>query len=539
MDTYEARILLRNLLQRIEEDEKGFRLSGCLTKEEIEALEIALSALGVSEEIPQREAGVITDDHETVSAYPEVQLNLRSCSAPIPEDVRICLDFGTAMSKATLVNDTGKDEGIEVLPLGAEADQKSSDYLLMSSVYIRNDGILAFGESAIDWSYQESPDGSRQRLDNIKRRLSEGGWEDVLEKTYNPTTTDVTYGNMVLAYLTYLTWITNQCLKNLGYGDGVLSRRFALPALPSTEEREAATRLREIIGKSQLLADTFGADLATGIPLDHFMSAVRSLDGRRLNYAFVDKHLSEPAGVAASMLSWTTSQSNLVLIVDIGAGTSDLGLYRLHVDPTNQNSQFLEVEGSTRTLKQAGNYLDRLLIEYILKKGGIELHDINAKALRGRLNLGIRDYKETLFAEGSVSILEGNLEINIEMDEFASLEQVKKFTVSLKGEMTGILESIDESWYESWLGWVRADPRRTLTVMLTGGGASLPMIQELVGETLSIGGRELRVSRALPRPMWLDDVSLPAEIEYSRVAVSLGGARQRMMDERAATLTAG
>lgn len=535
MDTSEAQILLRNLIQRTEEDDRGFRLVGRLTKGEMEALELALSALGVGKEIPQREAGVITDDHETVPAHSEVQLNLRSCSAPIPEDVRICLDFGTAMSKATLVNDTGKDERIEVLPLGAEAGQKSDDYLLLSSVYIRNDGILVFGESAIDWSYQESPDGSRQRLDNIKRRLSEGGWEDALEKTYNPTTTDVTYGNMVLAYLTYLTWITNQCLRNLGYGDVVLSRRFALPALPSTEEREAATRLREAIGKSQLLADTFGADLVTGVPLDHFMSTVRSLDGEQLNYAFVDKHLSEPAGVAASMLSWTASQSSLVLIVDIGAGTSDLGLYRLHVGPAGQNSQFLEVEGSIRTLKQAGNYLDRLLIEYLLKKGGIELHDINAKGLRGRLNLRIRDYKETLFAEGSVSILEGNLEVNVEMDEFASLEQVRQFTISLKGEMTGILESI----HESWLGWVRANPRRTLTVMLTGGGASLPMIQELVGETLSIGGQELRVSRALPRPMWLDDLSLPAEIEYSRVAVSLGGARRRMMDERVARLTAG
>ena len=535
MDISEARILLRNLLQRVEPDDNGFRLAGRLTKEEIKALEIALSALGVEEDIPRQKAGAIADDHEIASAPPEIQLNRRSLDAPVPEDVRICLDFGTAMSKATLVDDSGDDERIEVLTLGAEADQNSSDYLLMSSVYISNDGILIFGESAVDLSYQESLDGSRQRLDNIKRRLSEGGWKDEVGKAYNPTTTTVTYGDMVLAYLTYLTWITNQCLRGLGYGNGVLSRRFALPALSGAEERETAARLQGAIGKSQLLADTFGADLVKGVSLARFMSAVRSLDGTNFNYAFVDRHLSEPAGVAASMLSWTAKQNNLVLVVDIGAGTSDLGLYRLYVGSHGQNGQFLEVKGSTRMLTKAGNYLDRLLIEYLLKKGGIDLHGPSAMALRGRLNLRIRDYKETLFAEGSVSVLEGNLEVSIELEEFAGLEQVTQFKVSLKDAMTDILESVDDSW----LGWVRKNPRRTLVVMLTGGGASLPMIQDLVGNTLFIGGRDLPVSRALPRPMWLDELSLPAEIDYSRVAVSLGGARRRTMDEMEVRVTAG
>lgn len=187
-------------------------------------------------------------------------------------------------------------------------------------------------------------------------------------------------------------------------------------------------------------------------------------------------------------------------------------------------------------LTQAGNYLDRVLLEYLLKKGGVEGDGAHIGAVRNRLSLRIRDYKETLFAERFVSVFFDEMEpsVEVEYDEFIRLPQVKQFVASIREAMDDLLKLADESWLE----WVRDDPRRTLVVLLTGGCASLPMLQDLVGREITVNGRGVRTAPALPEPMWLDDLSLPGDVDYRRVAVALGGARRHLMDERVAKLTA-
>ena len=134
-----------------------------------------------------------------------------------PRNVRLCLDFGTAMSKATLVQDDADNESeeIHVLHLGVPGDQEEiSEVMLISSVYIDNDGKLWFGKAAVDRSMVEGGDGSRQRLDNIKRRLSEEGWDEEVGPRFNPTSVPITNGDMVLAYLMFMTWTVNSCLED-------------------------------------------------------------------------------------------------------------------------------------------------------------------------------------------------------------------------------------------------------------------------------------------------------------------------------------
>ena len=170
-----------------------------------------------------------------------------------------------------------------------------------------------------------------------------------------------------------------------------------------------------------------------------------------------------------------------------------------------------------------------------MKTAGV-LDGSRARALRNRLSLRIRDYKESLFSDGEVSVFEDDLEASVAYDEFVELPQVKRFTESLSEAMVGVLESVDESW----LDWVRAHPGRVLAVMLTGGCAGLPFVRDLAAMTLVINERPVRTAAAQRRPVWLDELSLPAEaeVEYGRVAVSLGGARQRLMTERVSKLTA-
>ena len=226
-------------------------------------------------------------------------------------------------------------------------------------------------------------------------------------------------------------------------------------------------------------------------------------------------------------MSWTKPINSLVLVIDIGAGTSDLSLYRLRIDPEGNESVGIEVDGSSRVLTEAGNHLDRLLIALIVKKSGITSDDSRWINVHGALELRIREFKESLFQDGSVFVvLEDWIEVEIELEEFLELEAVRQFGKNLRSTMVEILESIDQSW----VGWIKADVGRYLTVALTGGGAELPMVKELAEGSVTINGSAIEVRSATRFQNWLREVDENLEGDYPRVAVSIGGGRRRLIE---------
>lgn len=579
METIEAKILLKNLLKRIRTQDDGTQvLGGVLTDDEIQALRLAFALLdGPRLEAKQTTAepvsGVATPgpsphpvqtptpipplpvypsapeqaeneaaidpqpdrDEQTRQAEPArkplLELDLGTLSLPEPpENVRLCLDFGTAMSKATLIADEEDNEfeDIEVLRLGVPGDQEEiSETMLISSVYIDNNGLLWFGKKAVDRSVIESEDGSRQRLDNIKRRLSEDGWDEEVDQRYNPTGLSVTHGDMVLAYLMYLTWAVNSCLEDLNHPWN-LPRRFAMPCFSGAQEHETVHRLRRAIGEAQVLADTFYKTLTQGIPLTDFMAAKGLLRDASRQYPFVAEDLTEPLGVAGSFMSWKNRVDNLIMVIDVGAGTTDLSLFRIHVDPDKHRNTSLEIQNASRGIQFAGNHLDRLLIELILKKSGVTSDDPMWLNTRGAVELRIRDWKESLFNDRFViaPLLNGT-EVEVELEEFLDLEAVQKFGQNLRATMVDILESIDDSW----INWILTHPSQKLVVALTGGGAELPMVTKLAEGMLKVRGQMVPIVRALRFPTWLRDVDEGLEDDFARVAVSLGGARRRLIQK--------
>ena len=546
METEKAKILLQNLLHRISEVDGVTQLPGVLTPDEVEALRLVAGA--VDPEAPAGPVPAATStgkelDSEATGSFGR-ELVLSGVEECEPSDrVRLCFDFGTAMSKATLVRDD--DDGELIVPLrlgvvgGQNGQEQGDELLLISSVYIDDGGVLRFGKAAFDKSVLESEDGSRQRLDNIKRRLSEDGWAEQVDGPFNPTKASVTYEDMVLAYLAFMTWAANSCLEDLGYPK-TISRRFALPCFEEgRKQRETVERLRGLVGAAQVLADTFGGELLAGVPLVEFMRVVRKLRKIELEYAFVAEDVAEPLGVAGSLISWKQRTDSLILVIDVGAGTTDLGLYRIHVEPDTNVEEGYEVLGSNRVLTEAGNYLDRVLTELILSKIDIPRGSALSHSARGKLNLEIRTHKETLFSEGSVLVLIDvpgqQYDVEVSLDEFRSHPAVQQFGESLRETAVGMLETIDESW----IGWIRANPSRSLAVVLTGGGARLPMVRDVVDTPLVVHGRPVELALAPSMPPWLKNTPGDLASAYARVAVSLGGARKRLMKRRAARITGG
>ncbi|AJZ58462.1 hypothetical protein OI25_2936 [Paraburkholderia fungorum] len=595
MDAIVAKILFQNLLKRFKQTEDGdYQLAGVVTTEEMAALRFAHGTLAGASEVaaalspnatpvppiesdnvkgikaaegaaagpgfsdePVAEEAVaetaVAEEADVAVAEaaaeapaapprkaPVIDLSVLSLPTP-PSNARVCLDFGTAMSKASLVeDDIGSGfEDVSVLDLGVPGDQEEiSQSMLISSVYIDNGGFVWFGKASVERSVIEAADGSRQRLDNIKRRLSEDGLNEKVGDVFNPIAGEVqiAYDDVVLAYLTFLTWATNKCLDKLDFPRNMV-RRFAMPCLPADKSRETAHRLRLLLGEAQVLADTFGDRLTQGLHLAEFVDGVAELRRKGIKtYPYVTDDITEPLGVAGSLLKSTSRMDSMVMVVDVGAGTSDLSLYRIVVDPVAGKNSSLEAEGAAIGITEAGNFLDRLLVRFILKKAGIEPDNPDRVRIQRKLELTIRDHKETLFNEGFVTIAMPEIDdVMIELDEYRSMDQVKSFGISLKKTMQDILEKVDDSWTD----WIVAEPGRYLTVVLTGGGANLPMVRELAEGEMTVRGKRFKLVPSLAFPKWLSDDYPEFEQDYPRIAVSLGGARRRLIERGGSATIAG
>lgn len=563
MDLATAKVILSNLCERIEVGEDGkLRLPGIITPKERDAL---LALVGGMMDAPAPpapapagvEAPAVDTSPATVLDIPKdappeptvpaarpsarptrgnVPLVLTSLAArPVDPSCRVCLDFGTARSKASFVRENRNDiETIQVLRLGIPGDQEEIDELmLVSSVFLAPDDRIWFGQHAVDQA-RNSEDAGHSRIDNIKRALSEGNLSGQLSATFNPTSFALTYEDIVLAYLAFFTWTVNQALLNDVDGPKVPSnfqRRFAMPCFPRASASEVDAKLKVLLGEAQVLADTFGVGLHAGLPLADFMDAVTQLRSVKRTYPFVDRSVTEPLGVAGSLLSWTESHDSLVAVVDIGAGTSDFSLYRLLVtveaDGEVTRTAAIEVDKTACGITEAGNHLDKILLAHILQKAGVDGNHPKFRNISHALERDIREYKEYLFSPAgaaSITLYNGDA-VDVSLDEFLALGAIRKFEDSLRATLVKILQEASKEWVD----WVKFDPHRRLTIVLTGGGASLPMTKRLVESTVTAHGVTIPVAAAKAFPNWLREHHPDLEDAYPRVAVSLGGARKHII----------
>lgn len=537
MDRIEAKILINNLLKRIKQiDAEQYELPGVLTTGELDALNLALAVLGGATS-PTLKPTATPPPAATVSSPPPIVLNLSIFELPQPSlKERLCLDFGTAMSKAALVLsgiDEDDVEEIHVLELGKPGDQREvSDTMLISSLYIDNSGLIWFGKKALDRSLVEGGNGERMRIDNVKRFLSERAMQTDVSAIYNPTQTQLKMGDLLLAYLMFMTWAANSDAAKYGVPRNI-KRRFAMPCFSAEQSREVEGTLRTLLGQAQVLADTFGDSLHQGLRVEDFEEATKQLRSVSRQYDFVTEALTEPLGVANAILSTDSNTRRLTLIVDVGAGTSDVSLYRLHVDSDSSVRQALEAKGAARGIPLAGNHLDRALTELILRKAGVGSDNPRNVNIRSNLALNIRDYKEALFIGETLTVrlLDGQV-VDIEINELIELAAVQTFRNELRQCLVDTLETVDESW-------VGVASREGLAVILTGGGSKLAMVQELTSGQLEVKGRTIRLLPTAAFPDWLRREYPALEDDFPRIAVSLGGGRESLIHHQLAQVTAG
>lgn len=543
MNIANARLLIENLLERIEIDPATgkFKL-GTISNSEKLAMETLL-CLNSGEQlmeptefstqvtnqipVPTQPLAVLQPEPEAPATALDpvisVTLDLSALERSKAEDphVTVCLDFGTAMSKAFAIKD---DLTPIELALGKRAG--SSGYPVESSLFISDDGILHFGRQAVELGTAAAELG-RLRFDSPKSRLSMGQQVDIhrapINREINPTNTPMTEGELITLYLGYLTDLATTELEAQGYSRYCL-RRFARPCWSEDRNKWAEPLLRRMLAQAQVLADTFHGRWLEGIPLVEAKLAMERLrELAALPDYLLGDGVPEPVAAAASlMLTEDEAQRELFLVIDVGAGTTDFGLFLLQHNPAKDICLVRIVPNTIKVLEQAGNRVDDLLKFFVL-----ELEEIDKASPEGEHNLSflqstIRMHKEALFRDGIVEVpLANRSRAVVDRDAFLASTRVKAFNQLLQREVVDVLNSTGD-------GFLDLMTYSHLNVVLTGGGADLPMVQNLAKGVLEVRGRRIML-RPVPKvPAWINDQYPQFTPQYPQLAVAIGGANPEL-----------
>lgn len=582
----ERTLLLRNLLSRLDADRESEqpRYRGVVSDAEREALRALLdqrSPGGGGRERADRDAEQ-TPEPDSEPLPPPIRIDetvLGLNVAQQPEHV-LCVDFGTAMSKAFACRTDGEstldeleldDLDLLELPLGAEDrgdgaadpagyDDDDSVYAVVSSVWIDDGGLMFAGSGALNRGrLHEHAGATRERLDSIKQQISQiattyspespsfAPEKRPLSPKVNPTSVDLTYEDAITFYLSYLTDLAVTKLEE-EIGSRYVKRRFTLPWWKDERQRRwGAAFMARALARAQIVADTFRGRWKDGIPASE-VKAVLKLAAEhddRLTW-LLDRSGSEQVGggrvdetalasaggglealAAAGSRVWTDkSARELMLVVDVGAGTTDLSLF-LVVQRGRKRTAFPVAPGGT-AIRQAGDSLDSRLLEQLLNQAHVGEDDALRERMRAGLRLkGVRRMKERLFRTGVVdAILENDEPVKLTLKEFLASKAVRVFEDAMCREIEKLLGEVDKSFCSVVEG-------RYLTFVLTGGGCNLPMIRGLKDRRWSIGGTRVRCRLAKDVPDFVTErFSAEFAAEYPQLAVAMGGAMPWRLDER-------
>ena len=455
----------------------------------------------------------------------------------------LCLDFGTAKSKAFAATDDEEDPELEPLAIGeTDKDRDQSVYEVSSCVWIDDDGRLFVGSEAVERSmnYGTEP-ATRRPLDSLKQEISQVDPVDgsaelqrKLPEEVDPTST-LTYADAVIIYLAYLMDLaTGAVARRLG--TRYVRRRFTVPCWQSSQRGWAAEFLGRSLLRAQLLADTFRDRWRKGIPVEQVAYAVRGAAAHDAKLTWLaatgsddvtnwTRGTLEALGAASARMWRERSERDLMLVVDVGAGTTDLSLFWV-VQHGASHRAFPIVDGNSG-IRQAGDTLDRLLVEAVLRKAGLGVDEAGERARRGLRRKGIRQMKERLFQVGSLTeTLVNDAEVTLTREEFIESEGVRSFEELIAEKIRKLLEGVHESWE-------KAAAEKGITLVLTGGGCDLPMITALKDRPWRLRERAVhfRVARRVPRSV--EDRFDASFIQvYPRLAVAMGGALTTRLDER-------
>ncbi|HZR77008.1 hypothetical protein [Bradyrhizobium sp.] len=545
MELKVATVLVGNLVERLERND--YKLEGSLTEREKVALQELLSLArnpAPPTRAPSTESAPVAPDQSDQSSDTEISkpaiaktdlptskfdLNTRALTQAPDRDITLCLDFGTAYSKAAFW-DTSKEIGdpddgancCRALPIGRQAGETGFVYPVSSSVYVCADGTIYFGPAAVAASIRDN-DPRHSRFENPKEYLSkpvgENFYTQVLPPEFDPTGSGLTYYEVLQAYLAYLTSHTNQAAKQSGC-DGLLRRRFAIPNWTGDKSEFVKKEMRRILLNAQVLADSVDPDLwSKGHTVEFLREAVRQTQKAtaRADSSAIEHAIYESTAAASGAVAKLRNSKDIFLVADIGAGTCDLGLYYA-VSPaarTDKPIKFASLCDARDVVNRGGRFFDDQLRNIIIDKLGIDSGGPESHRLRPLIDREIQNLKHLLFQTGECRTLLDGQTITVTLEEFEQRNAIQQFVQMFSNSVRKLLRAGGAENFAAKHNRVRC--------VLTGGGSATPFIRRLFERPMQVDESNIAFSIVDPTPAWVEAGDEALFRTYPQMAVAMGG----------------
>ena len=434
----------------------------------------------------------------TTSTAPISQrsLQLDGYDDEVPDDVLMCLDFGTSFSKSFAVDNRSGGPTLIDLPIGS-GDSGREKYFAYSDMLIEG-GHIFFGSQARS-RVSESDTG--RIIDSPKQLLTMSGdttelRHSKLDKIKDPHQS-FSRRDIILLYLSYLNFISESRLEEAGHSINT-QRRFTHPAWNNDFREGNKREMESMMAEAIVLSRTIGSDICDGLSVEtarSLLDAINQVDEARLpNKLVVGAVREATAAGAGALLATDEGVRQGYIIVDVGAGTTDIAGFIVVTNANTGQMKVWEVAPAAQAIRFAGNLLDQHLTNLILGRAKFVDGTSESTALKSHLRREVRTYKETLFNEGHVVIeLPNDNTLTFELEDFLSSDEVQHFENKLRDTVSKAVRSMEAA-------------AKDVKLVATGGGAKLPMVRRLTETPLQLDGGE-RVS-ASPAAAMSDELRL-------------------------------
>lgn len=528
MDKSNTDLIISILLGRLRPLGDAFELpGGAISAIEVEALREVCGMTPIPTEVPPPVSG-----GTNVS---KAKLELACLSAPPDESAMLCIDFGTAYSKASIWR-----AGATIptpLNLASGADPVRNGVLLESAAYL-SDGRIFFGPAAVErFRLEDFPD--RELFSSPKELLTHDVARMDVERPSRAVDPSGRFTSRALLtlYLGYLTAVACAVLPE-GIARNV-RRRYAAPGwnnaqadVASGDMGLAARSLGALLVNAQILADSIdiaewrsGLDVETALAMSaavHDHRASRSRGG-----AFIERAVLEAVAAGSGIRDRFINKRPQVLVVDVGAGTTDIGVFK-YINSRDGDGIVAPYAGGMRAVQTAGNALDEALVALAQQKTGLVGNSDRWRRFKRRLGDTIQDAKATLCETGEIEIdIPDFPRTTIELPEFVGTPIVQHYIEQFTGSVVAALDSSGASF--------RSFSDDNVAVF-TGGGQSLPFLREMFDKKpveLASGPAYFLIDDAVPE--WVGRTLPDVSQVFPQVAVATGGCSPFLPDEARVT----
>ena len=431
----------------------------------------------------------------------------------------IGVDFGTAFSKAacTRVMSAGANALRDVKPLRVgEAGGGNRPFLVPSSLFLDRSRVH-FGHWAVKRIVAANLE-ERELVRSFKTILGANDFEGALN-FYPRATVDpdrmFRLRDLIVLFLAYLLALVDAAAARELRVTGIVSKarlRFTRPGWIPDRIAAAHEAMSGLFSQAHLVHRQLGNELLAPEGVD-YARARAALDVARADqskFASLDGGIYEASAVGLCHYG-DRGVPNLLLIVDVGGGTTDVAA--LMRAPYGQEIQV--IRAGRRTINIAGDHFDTALIELLISKAKLTT-DADRAAVWHKVAPIVRELKEELFSKGAIQVVFRGARISCSARE---LERQRTFKNGIR-EIRALYKTCLAELVEAG----RDEKVRSIGVVLAGGGAHLPAIRRMILKRRWTG--LMQVKHLPDTPLWVGDMESAHDLGpvFSQLSAAFGAA---------------